>query len=83
MYGASSHALFTLDRKTGTATKVVDFVGGGDIMGLSYDAKQNRLYASDWKMPLSALYLVDIQTGFLTPVASIGYPLSHSLISTN
>ena len=51
MYGASSHTLFTIDRKTGTATKVADFVGGGDIMGLSFDAKQNRLYATDWKMP--------------------------------
>jgi len=82
MYAASSHTLFTIDRKTGTATKVVDFVGGGDIMGLSYDARQNRLYASDWKMPRSALYLVDLQTGFLTPVASIGYPLSHGLVPT-
>jgi len=82
MYAASSHALFTIDRKSGTATKVTDFVGGGDIMGLSYDAKQNRLYASDWKMPRSALYLVDVQTGFLTPVASIGYPLSHGLVPT-
>lgn len=80
MYAASSHTLFTIDRKIGTATKVADFVGGGDIMGLSYDAKQNRLYASDWKMPRSALYLVDVQTGFLTPVASIGYPLSHGLV---
>ena len=65
MYGASSHMLFTIDRKTGTATKVADFVGGGDIMGLSYDAKKNRLYATDWKAPNSALYLVDVQTGFL------------------
>ena len=80
MYGASSHALFTIDRKTGTATKVADFVGGGDIMGLSFDAAQNRLYASDWKMPISALYLVDVKTGFLTPVAAIGYPLSHGLV---
>jgi hypothetical protein len=69
--------------KFATATKVTDFVGGSDIMGLSYDAKQNRLYASDWKMPRSDLYLVDVQTGFLTPVASIGYPLSHGLVPTS
>jgi len=29
MYGASMFGLFTIDRKTGTATKVVEFVGGG------------------------------------------------------
>src|SRR6476469_6325221 len=63
MYAAGSHTLFTIDRKSGTATKVVDFVGGGDIMGLSYDAKKDRLYATDWKAPNSALYLVDVQTG--------------------
>ena len=34
MYGASMFGLFTIDRKTGTATKVVDFVGGGVVMGL-------------------------------------------------
>jgi len=83
MYGASSHMLFTIDRKTGTATKVADFVGGGDIMGLSYDATKNRLYATDWKAPNSALYLVDVQTGFLTPVAAVGYPMSHGLVPTS
>ena len=59
MYGASSHMLFTIDRKTGTATKVADFVGGGDIMGLSYDAKKDdftqrigkrRIQLSIWLM---------------------------------
>jgi DNA-binding beta-propeller fold protein YncE len=83
MYGASSHMLFTIDRKTGTATKVADFVGGGDIMGLSYDAKKNRLYATDWKAPNSALYVVDIQTGFLTPLAAVGYPMAHGLVPTS
>jgi DNA-binding beta-propeller fold protein YncE len=83
MYGATSHMLFTIDPKTGTATKVADFVGGGDIMGLSYDAKKNRLYATDWKAPNSALYLVDVQTGFLTPVGAVGYPMSHGLVPTS
>jgi DNA-binding beta-propeller fold protein YncE len=72
--------LFTIDLKTGTATKVTDFVGGGDIMGLSYNAKQDKLYATDYKSPNSALYLVDTKTGFLTPMAAIGYPLSHGLV---
>ncbi len=82
MYGATSHTLFTIDPKTGTASKVVDFVGGGDIMGLSFDAKKNTLYATDWKAPNSALYTVDMRTGFLTPVAAVGYPLSHGLVTT-
>jgi len=80
MYGATSHVLFTIDPKTGTASKVADFVGGGDVMGLSFDAKKNTLYATDWKAPNSALYIVDTHTGFLTPVASVGYPLSHGLV---
>jgi len=83
MYGAGSHTLFTIDRKTGTATKVVDFVGGGDIMGLSFDPKSNRLYATDFKANNSALYLVDVQTGFLTPVGVVGYPFTHGLVPTS
>jgi hypothetical protein len=49
-------------------------------MGLSYNAKQDKLYATDYKSPNSALYLVDTKTGFLTPMAAIGYPLSHGLV---
>jgi DNA-binding beta-propeller fold protein YncE len=80
MYGASMHSLFTIDRKTGTATKVVDFVGGSLVMGLSFDKNHNRLYASDWKAPNSTLYQVDMRTGFLTPVAPFGFPLAHGLV---
>ena len=81
MYGASMFGLFTIDRKTGTATKVVEFVGGGGVMGLGYNAKQDKLYATDWKSPKSALYVVDAKNGFLTPMADIGYPLSHGLVA--
>jgi DNA-binding beta-propeller fold protein YncE len=81
MYGASMFGLFTIDRKTGTATKVVDFVGGGVVMGLGYNAKQDKLYATDYKAPKSALYAVDTKNGFLTPMADIGYPLSHGLVA--
>jgi DNA-binding beta-propeller fold protein YncE len=82
MYGATSHTLFTIDPTTATATKVVDFVGGGDIMGLSYNTAEDKLYATDWKAPNSALYLVDTRTGFLTPMASIGHPLAHGLVTS-
>jgi DNA-binding beta-propeller fold protein YncE len=81
MYGASMFGLYTIDRKTGTATKVVDFVGGGVVMGLGYNAKQDKLYATDWKQPHSVLYVVDTKNGFLTPMADIGYPLSHGLVA--
>jgi DNA-binding beta-propeller fold protein YncE len=81
MYGASMYGLFTIDRKTGTATKVVDFVGGGTVMGLGYNAKQDKLYATDWKTPKSVLYLVDTKSGFLTPMADMGYPSSHGLVA--
>jgi hypothetical protein len=81
MYGASMFSLFTIDRKTGTATKVVEFVGGGAVMGLGYNAKQDKLYATDYKEPKSALYEVDTKNGFLTPMADIGYPLSHGLVA--
>ena len=81
MYGASMFALFTIDRKTGTATKVVDFVGGGSVMGLGYNAKQDKLYATDYKTPKSVLYVIDTKNGFLTPMADIGYPLSHGLVA--
>jgi hypothetical protein len=81
MYGASMFGLFTIDRKTGTATKVVDFVGGDVVMGLGYNAKQDTLYATDYKAPNSALYVVDTKNGFLTPMAAIGYPLAHGLVA--
>jgi DNA-binding beta-propeller fold protein YncE len=81
MYGASMFGLFTIDRKTGTATKVVDFVGGSVVMGLGYNAKQDKLYATDWKTPKSALYVVDTKNGFLTPMADMGFPLSHGLVA--
>jgi DNA-binding beta-propeller fold protein YncE len=81
MYGASMFGLFTIDRKTGTATKVVDFVGGDVVMGLGYNAKQDKLYATDYKAPNSALYVVDTKNGFLTPMAAIGYPLAHGLVA--
>jgi DNA-binding beta-propeller fold protein YncE len=81
MYGASMFGLFTIDRKSGTATRVVEFVGGAGVMGLGYNAKQDKLFATDYNEPKSALYVVDTKNGFLTPMASIGFPLSHGLVA--
>jgi hypothetical protein len=81
MYATSSDALYTMDLKTGTATKVADFVGGGMVMGLAFNADRTKLYATDWKKPISDVYLVDIRTGFLTPLGATGYSFAHSLAS--
>jgi hypothetical protein len=81
MYGATSLALYTIDRKTAAATKVVDFVGGSSIMGLAFGSEDNKLYASDFKAPVSDLYTVDTKTGILTPVAALGYANSHNLVA--
>lgn len=81
MYGASMFGLYTIDRKTGTANKVANFVGGGGVMGLSYNATQDKLYATDYKDPTSDVYIVDVHTGFLTPVGTTGYPNAHGLVA--
>lgn len=79
MYGTSSDALYTIDLKTGTASKVANFVGGGMVMGLSFNADQSKLYATDFKRPISDVYLVDVHNGFLTPLGPTGYPFAHGL----
>lgn len=80
MYATSSDGLYTIDLKSGTASRVARFVGGGMVMGLSFNADGSKLYATDWKQPTSDVYLVDMQSGFLAPLGTTGYPLSHSLV---
>ena len=79
--GGALSTLYRIDLATGTATKVVDLVGSTSLMGLSFDRKNNKLYATDFYSINSALYLVDIKTGFLTPVATTGYGFSSNLVS--
>jgi DNA-binding beta-propeller fold protein YncE len=81
MYAASSNTLYTIDRKSGVATRVADFVGGSAIMGLAFGAGQGKLYASDFKVPISDLYSVDAKTGFLSPMGKLGYANSHNLVA--
>jgi hypothetical protein len=64
----------------GLLTKVVDLVGSTSIMGLSFDQAKNKLYATDFYSINSALYAVDLKTGFLTPVATTGYGFSSNLV---
>lgn len=83
VYGSSGSAVYSIDLKTGTANKVVDFVGGGGfgVMGLAYNGQHDRLYATDFRQPNCPFYLVDLKTGFLTPLAATGLPFSHGLVS--
>jgi hypothetical protein len=73
--------LYRIDLATGKATKIVDLVGSTSVMGLSFDRENNKLYATDFYSLNSALYLVDIKTGFLTPVATTGFGYSSDLVS--
>jgi len=71
--------LYRIDRTTGAATKVFDLVGSTSLMGLAFDRSGNKLYATDWYSSNSALYSVDMKTGFLTAIATIGYGFSSGL----
>jgi hypothetical protein len=78
--GGPLSTLYRINLATGTATKVVDLVGSTSIMGLSFNREKDKLYATDFYSINSALYLVDIKTGFLKPVATTGYGFSSNLV---
>lgn len=79
-YGATSVALYSIDLKTAKATKVADFTGSKSIMGLAFNRDASKLYATDFKTPISDLYMVDAKTGVLTQVSPTGYANSHNLV---
>ena len=70
--------LYRIDRATGAATKIFDLVGSTSIMGLAFD-RANKLYVTDWYSNNSALFSVDMKTGFLTAIATIGHGTSSGL----
>ena len=70
--------LYRIDRATGAATKIFDLVGSPSLMGLAF-GRNGKLYATDWYSNNSALYSVDMKTGFLTAIATIGYGFSSGL----
>jgi hypothetical protein len=80
LYGATTEALYRIDVKTGKAAKMADFSGSKRIMGLSFNHDATKLYATDFKTPVSDLYLVDAKSGVLTQVAPTGYANSHNLV---
>ena len=63
MYGATSVALYSIDLKTGTGH------AGGRFR------RRQRHHGPGFESPVSDLYLVDPQSGCLTPVAN-----SHNLV---
>ena len=71
--------LYRIDRATGAATKIFDLVGSTSVMGLAFDRSGNKLYATDFYSSNSALYSVDMKTGFLTAIATLGYGFSSGL----
>jgi hypothetical protein len=80
LYGATSLALYNIDVKTAKAAKVADFTGSNAIMGLAFNRDATKLYATDFKTPISDLFFVDAHSGTLTRVAPTGYANSHNLV---
>jgi DNA-binding beta-propeller fold protein YncE len=80
LYGATSIALYRIDVKTAKAAKLADFTGSTSVMGLAFNRDATKLYATDFKTPISDLFLVDAHSGALTRVASTGFANSHNLV---
>ena len=77
--GGDLSTLYRIDRATGAATKIVDLVGSTSIMGLAFDGSGSKLYATDFYSNNSALYSVDMKTGFMTAIATLGFGFSSGL----
>ena len=80
LHGATSVGLYSIDVKTAKATKMADFTGGKSIMGLAFNRDGTKLYATDFKTPISDLFAVDAHSGALSRVAPTGYANSHNLV---
>jgi DNA-binding beta-propeller fold protein YncE len=80
MYGATTSALYRIDRTTGAATKVVGFAGASMVMGITFD-EDGKLYAADYiGLPAgSTIYTVDLRTGFFSPLLKTGIALVHNI----
>jgi DNA-binding beta-propeller fold protein YncE len=83
LYGANSAStLFSIDRSTGAATKVVDlYTAPGDrlvgVMGLAIDSR-GTFYVADF-VPGSRVYIVDTATGLATPILNTGLNFVHNI----
>jgi hypothetical protein len=77
LYGANTTTLFRINTATGTATKVVDFVGVSSVMGLAIDSDGN-FYVADF-VARSRVYTVNTGTGVATPILDTGLAFVHNI----
>jgi DNA-binding beta-propeller fold protein YncE len=77
LYAVNEGTLFRIDRFTGKATKVVDLVGVGMVMGLAID-EDGKFYVADY-VPGSKIYTLDLSTGFATPILNTGLDFIHNI----
>jgi DNA-binding beta-propeller fold protein YncE len=77
LYAVNEGTLFRIDRFTGKATKVVDLVGVGMVMGLAID-EDGKFYVADY-VPGSKIYTLDLSTGFATPILNTGLDFVHNI----
>lgn len=82
LYAANVFSLYTIDTKTGLATKVVDFSDNvkGNVMGLAIKPNGN-FYIADYNADptVAQVYSLDPHTGEATPIVSVGYAFVHSI----
>ena len=77
LYGVNKGTLFRVDRFTGEATKVVDLVGVGMVMGLAID-EDGKFYVADY-VPGSKIYRLDSHSGLATPILKTGLDFVHNI----
>lgn len=77
LYGANVKALFRIDRFTGHAMKVVDFMEVTSVMGLAIDEDGN-FFIADF-VAQSSIYMLNVATGMATPILNTGLPFVHNL----
>ena len=77
LYGANVKALFRIDRFSGYAMKVVDFMGVTSVMGLAIDEDGNFCIADF--VAQSSIYMLNVATGMATPILNTGLPFVHNI----
>jgi hypothetical protein len=73
---ATPAILYGIDIKTGAARNGINLVGSTRVMGLAF-GHEGKLYATDL-VQNPGLYLIEMKTGFETPIAALGPPLTLS-----
>jgi len=77
LYGVNVSTLFSINLKTGLATKVVDMSGVVFVMGLAID-EDGKFYVADW-VTGSKIYTLDSVTGIATPILETHLDYVHNI----